>query len=279
MRHVLEAGLDADGWPIAWRQKIIGPSIAARLVGGFVTALIVDPTSVDGAKQTPYAFPNLEVRYVHFEPGIPIGPWRSVGNSHTAFAIECFLDELAAAGGKDPVELRRRLLAGSPRHLGVLERAVKEAGWGTPLAAGRARGVAVHYCFGTYVAHVVEVSKDDDGVRVERVVSAIDCGQLVNPDTVEAQVQSAIVFGLSAALHGEMTFSKGRAEQANFDGYPPLRMKEMPRVEVHIVESTEKHGGVGEPGVPPVAPAVVNAVAALTGVRVRRLPIDRALNG
>jgi len=278
-RHQFRAALDADGWPIAWEHKIVSPSIVARVVGEKVPLLgsiVLDPTSVDGAAQLPYAIPNVEVRYVRQEVGVPVGPWRSVGHSQNAWAVESFLDEVAAAGGKDPVELRRRLLAKSPRHLAVLEKAVKEAGWGTPLASGRARGVAVHEAFGTVVAQVVEVSLAEGAACVERVVAAVDCGRVVNPDTVEAQIEGGIVFGLSAALHGAITIARGRVEQANFDGYPPVRMKEMPKVEVHIVPSDAAMGGIGEPGVPVIAPAVGNALAALTGKRVRALPFDAA---
>ena len=269
----MRAAIDADGMPTAWHHHIVGSSIVGRLLP-LAAILIVDPTSVDGAQQVPYSIPNVKVTYVRQETGVPVGPWRSVGSSQNAFAVECFFDEVAAAGGKDPYELRRTLLAKKARHLGVLERAAKEAGWGTSLPAGRARGIAVHESFGTYVAHVAEVSLEDDAVRVHRVVSAIDCGQIVNPDTVVAQVQGAIAFGLSAALKGAITIAKGRVEQSNFHDYRLVRMKEMPKVEVHLIASTEKHGGVGEPGVPPVAPAICNALFALTGKRVRSLPID-----
>jgi isoquinoline 1-oxidoreductase beta subunit len=186
---------------------------------------------------------------------------------------ECFLDELAHGAGKDPYELRRTLLANAPRHLGALELAARKAGWGTPLPEGRARGIAVHLSFGSYVAQVAEVSIEDDQPRVHRVVCAIDCGMVVNPDTVAAQMESGIVFGLTAALHGEITLKDGRVEQSNFHDYPLLRLNEMPEVEVHIVPSTEPPSGVGEPGTPPIAPAVANALFALTGKPVRKLPI------
>jgi isoquinoline 1-oxidoreductase beta subunit len=200
--------------------------------------------------------------------------WRSVGHSHTAFVVESFMDELAHAADKDPCEFRRNLLAGHPRHLGVLNLAAQKAGWGKPLAKGRGRGIAVHESFGSYICHVAEVSVSPAGeIRVHRVVTAVDCGKYVNPDTIEAQMESGVVFGLSAALHGAITLKDGRVEQSNFNDYPLLRLHEMPVVEVHIVKSREKSGGIGEPGVPPVAPAVANAVFAATGTRLRKLPM------
>jgi isoquinoline 1-oxidoreductase beta subunit len=200
-----------------------------------------------------------------------------VGHSHTAFVVEGFLDEVAQAAGKDPFEFRRALLADKPRHRGVLELAARKAGWGKPLPAGLGRGIAVHESFGSFIAQVAEVSVGPQGeVRVHRVVCAIDCGKIVNPDTIEAQMESGIVFGLSAALHGAITLKGGRVEQGNFDDYPLLRIDEMPQVEVHIVPSEEAPGGVGEPGVPSVAPAVANAVFAASGKRLRSLPMTPA---
>jgi isoquinoline 1-oxidoreductase beta subunit len=202
--------------------------------------------------------------------------WRSVGHSHTGFVVESFLDELASAAGEDPFFFRRRLLAGHPRHLGVLELAAKRAGWGEPLPKGQGRGIAVHASFGSFVAQVAEASVATDGrIRVHRVVCAVDCGRVVNPDTVKAQMEGGIVFGLSAALFGAVTLADGRVQQGNFDDYPILRIDETPQIEVHIVESTEKPTGVGEPGVPPIAAAVGNAVFAATGLRLRRLPMTR----
>jgi isoquinoline 1-oxidoreductase beta subunit len=203
-----------------------------------------------------------------------VGFWRSVNNSFAGFVDECFIDELAHAAKKDPYEFRRALLAKAPRHLRVLELAATKAGWGKPLPAGRARGIAVFKSFESYVAQVAEVSlRADRTPRVHRVTCAIDCGPVVNPDTVEAQMQGGIVYGLTAALKGEITIDRGRVVQGNFDTYPMLRLSEMPVVETHIVPSTESQGGVGEPGVPPVAPAVCNAIFALTGKRIRKLPI------
>lgn len=267
----LRGALDAGGWPIAWEHRIASPAILSQfgpLPGG------IDRTSVEGASNLPYAIANLRVTYANVEVPVSTWFWRSVGSSQNAYATECFLDELAAAGGKDPVEVRRRLLAKAPRHARVLEAAVAKAGWGTPLPAGRARGVAVHESFGSFVAQVAEVSIEGDRPRVHRVVCAIDCGQVVNPDTIIAQMESSIAYGLSAALGGEVAIEEGRAVPSNFHDYKVVRMPEMPRVETVLVPSGEAHGGVGEPGLPPIAPAVCNALRALTGAPVRRLPIS-----
>jgi isoquinoline 1-oxidoreductase beta subunit len=205
---------------------------------------------------------------------VPTLWWRSVGHSHTAFAVESFLDELALATGTDPLELRRRLLAERPRHLGVLELAAEKAGWGTPAPAGRARGLALHFSFESYVAMVAEVSLEGGRPRVHKYTCAVDCGRTVNPNTIQAQIEGAVGFGLTAALYGAITLKDGRVEQSNFHDYRLLRIHEMPAVEVHIVPSEEPSSGVGEPGVPPVAPALLNALCALTGKRIRRLPIQ-----
>jgi isoquinoline 1-oxidoreductase beta subunit len=270
----LEGRLDRDGNIVHWLHRVVGQSIAVGtpFEGGMVRDGI-DAASVEGAVDLPYAIPRVRVELHSPKLGIPVQWWRSVGHSHTAFVTECFLDELAHGAGKDPYELRRTLLANAPRHLGALELAARKAGWGTPLPEGRARGIAVHLSFGSYVAQVAEVSIEDDQPRVHRVVCAIDCGMVVNPDTVAAQMESGIVFGLTAALHGEITLKDGRVEQSNFHDYPLLRLNEMPEVEVHIVPSTEPPSGVGEPGTPPIAPAVANALFALTGKPVRKLPI------
>ena len=234
----------------------------------------VDETAVEGAADLPYQIPNLAVTWQIAPAGVPVIWLRSVGHTHTAFVVESFIDELAHAAGKDPFEFRRALLAKHPRHKRVLELAAEKAGWGSPLPEGRGRGIAVHESFGSFVAHVAEVSVSPGGnVRVHRVVCAIDCGPVVNPDSIRAQMEGCIAFGLTAALYGEITFENGRVKQRNFHDYPILRMNEMPAVEVHIVETTDKMGGVGEPGVPPVAPAVANAIFAVTGQRLRRLPI------
>jgi isoquinoline 1-oxidoreductase beta subunit len=205
---------------------------------------------------------------------VPTLWWRSVGHSHTAFVVETFLDELAHAAGKDPLEYRRKLLAKHPRHKRALQLAAEKAGWDTPPPAGRGRGLAVHESFGSFIAEVAEVSVSKEGaLKVHRVVCAVDCGPVVNPDTIRAQMDSGVTFGLTATLYGEISFENGRVKQRNFHDYPMLRINEMPVVETHIVPSTDKMGGVGEPGVPPVAPAVANAIFALTGKRIRRLPI------
>jgi isoquinoline 1-oxidoreductase beta subunit len=273
--HQVRAGLDAAGALVAWQQRIVCQSFIAGTP--FEAAIIkdgVDETAVEGAKDIPYHIPNLLVDWHKAPGGVPTLWWRSVGHSHSAFVVETFLDELAHAAGKDPYEYRRALLAKQPRHKRVLELAAEKAGWGKPLPEGRGRGLAVHESFGSYVAHVAEVSISPQGkLRVHRVVCAIDCGPVVNPDTVRAQLESGVVFGLTAALYGEITFEKGRVKQRNFHDYPMLRMNEMPVVEAHIVPSTDRMGGVGEPGVPSIAPAVANALFTLTGKRIRRLPI------
>jgi isoquinoline 1-oxidoreductase beta subunit len=271
----IAAGIDAKGNPVAWKHTIVGQSIVAGTP--FEKALAkdgIDHTSVEGAADLPYTVPNIFVDLHSPKTGVPVLWWRSVGHSHTAFVVETFIDELAAAAKKDPYEYRKKLLAKHPRHLGVLKLAAEKAGWGKPLPTGRGRGIAVHESFGSYVAEVAEVSVSPKGeVRVHKVVCAVDCGKYVNPDTIKAQMESGVAFGLSAALHSEITFKDGRVEQGNFNDYQILRLNEMPAVEVHIVQSKEKPGGIGEPGVPPIAPAVCNGVATLTGKRVRRLPI------
>jgi isoquinoline 1-oxidoreductase subunit beta len=273
--HRLQAGLDAGGQPVAWTHRIVAPSIMARVFPDTVKNGL-DEEAVEGAVGMPYTVPNVHVDYVLTDTGIPVGFWRSVNNSFNAFAVETFIDELANAAKKDPYEYRRDLLGKAPRHLGVLNLAARMADWGSPLPAGRARGIAVYKSFESYVSQVAEVSIDKDGVvHVHRVVCAVDCGPVVNPGIVEAQMQSGIVFGLTAALWGEITLDKGRVQQGNFNDYRMLRMGEMPVVEVHIVASTESQGGVGEPATPPIAPAVCNAIFVLNGKRIRRLPIGK----
>ena len=273
--HTVSAGLDGNGKPVAWQQRIVCQSI---FVGTpFEPAVVkngVEETAVEGAADLPYDIPNLLVEWHQAPDGVPVFILRSVGHSHTAFVVETFVDELAHAAGKDPFEFRRGLLGKHPRHKRVLEFVAEKAGWGKAMSNGRGRGLAVHESFGSYVAQVAEVSiSKDRGLRVHRVVCAVDCGPVVNPDIVRAQMEGGIVFGLTAALYGEITFEKGRVRQGNFHDYPMLRMHEMPQIEVHIVPSEDKMGGAGEVGVPPVAPAVANAVFALTSKRIRRLPI------
>ena len=229
--------------------------------------------ALDGV-DIPYAIPNLRTERVEDDPGIPTGPWRSVGASQNAFVVESFVDELARAAGKDPLAFRLELLAESPRHRRVLELVAEKSGWGTPLPEERHRGLAVYFSFGSWVAEVAEVSLLATGeVRVHRVACAVDCGSVVNPDTVASQMEGAIVYGLTAALKGEITIRDGGVVQESFRDYPLLTMAEMPAVDVQIVHTDEPPGGVGEPGLPPIAPAVANAVFAATGRRVRRLPM------
>ncbi len=276
--HRLRAGLDADGKLIGWHQRIVGQSI---MIGTPFEVLVqngIDQTSVEGGATLPYAVPDLLVDLHTTKVGVPVLWWRSVGHTHTAYSTETFLDEVAHAAGKDPVELRRSLLEEHPRHLGVLELAAEKAGWGSPMPAGTARGVAVHESFASYVAMIAEVSAGDDGrPKVERVVCAVDCGRVINPDNVKAQMEGGIGFGLGAAFHNAITLDAGRVVESNFHDYRPLRIHEMPRIEVHLVDSSEDPTGVGEPGVPPIAPAVANAWRQLTGQSVRRLPFLSAI--
>ncbi len=275
--HTVSAAIDAKGDPIAWKQRIVCQSfIAGTAFEKIVIKDGVDATAVEGSNDIPYKIPNLYVDWQQAPGGVPTLWLRSVGHTHSAFVVETMLDVLAHAAGKDPVEYRRSLLDKNSRQLRVLNAVAEKSGWGSPLPEGRARGIAVHESFGSYIAHVIEASVSDSGkVSVHRVVSAVDCGPVVNPDTVRAQMESGVVFGLTAALYGEITFEKGRVKQGNFNDYPMLRMNEMPVVEVHIVESKDRMGGVGEPGVPPVAPALANALFAITGRRIRTLPIRR----
>jgi isoquinoline 1-oxidoreductase beta subunit len=268
----VSASLDERGMPSGLVARFVCPSISAAMFGAPRTTL--DDAAVEGFADLPYTVPNLLIDAVHPDWPVPVGFWRSVGASQNGFILESFMDELALAAGQDPVEYRRALLTNSPRHLAVLELAARQAGWGSPLPDGRARGVALVKSFDSYVAQVAEVSLGPDRIpRVHRVVCAVDCGRVVNPAGVRAQVESAIVYGLTAALYGEITIAGGRAVQSNFDTYPMLRMREMPVIEVHMVDSTEDPTGMGEPGTPPIAPAVANAVFALTRQRVRSLPL------
>lgn len=271
----LEGTLDASGALTSLSAGVGSPSIMAA--SGFmqIPPSGVDDFALEGLADHPYGIVNQRIAYGRREPGPQVWFWRSVGHSQNGFFTESFIDELAAAAGKDPFEFRRALLDASPRHKAVLELAAAKAGWGRPLPKGVARGIAVVSSYGSYVAEVAEVSLGRDGrPRVHRVVAAVDCGQTVNPLTIERQIEGGIVFGLSAALYGRISFKNGQVEQRNFNDYPVLRMNEMPKIEVHIVASNEPPGGIGEPGTPPIAPAVTNALFALTGQRVRSLPID-----
>ncbi len=284
--HQLAGALDADGWPVAFEHLMVAPSLAARRDPN-VLKTGRDPV-VEAQAVFLYAVPNVRLSYALAETAVPVGPLRSVYAAQAAFATECFVDELAAAGGKDPLELRRRLLAAdrevetgdgrwsTARLRAVLELAAGKAGWGSPLPPGRGRGIACFPSFGTYVAEVAEVALDPQatgGFRVERVVVAVDCGTVVNPDGLEAQIEGAVAYALSAARHSAITVQGGRVEQGNFDAFDVLRLPDMPRVEVHAVASDERPSGAGEPGMPPLAPAVANALFAATGKPHRSLPL------
>jgi isoquinoline 1-oxidoreductase beta subunit len=273
--HKIRAGLDANGTILGWEHRLVGQSF---IIGSPFEAMIVkdmiDGTAVEGAADMPYAIPHLQVEWHHVQSPVTTLWWRSVGHTHTAHAVEVMMDELAAAAGKDPVAFRLALLGDHPRHRRVLELAAEKAGPIGSLPGGRGRGVAVHESFNSYVAMVAEVSTGPSGFKVERVVAAVDCGTPINPDVIRAQVEGGVGYALGAALRNQITLTDGRVDQANFDGYEPLRLSDMPKVEVHIVPSSEPPTGIGEPGVPPVAPAVSNAVFAATGKRLRSLPFD-----
>lgn len=273
--HVIRAALDKDGNVSAWHQRIVGQSIMAGTPMAGMIQNGIDPTSVEGAAAG-YAIPNVTIELHTPELPVPIQWWRSVGHTHTGYSTEVFMDELAVAAGQDPVAFRAKLLEKEPRLLGVLKLAAEKANWGTPLTGKRGRGVAVVESFNTYVAQVAEVTVRDDGTySVDKVVLAVDCGWAVNPDVVYAQMSGGIGYGLAAALTGKITLKDGKVEQSNFHDYPVLRINEMPKVEVHIVNSAEKPTGVGEPAVPPIAPAVANALSAVTGKRYYSLPLPR----
>jgi len=268
------AGLDGAGKVGAWKARIVGPSIMSRFFPGSVKNGL-DDTATEGIATLKYDVPNFLVEYLLTESGVPVGFWRSVGNSHNGYIAECFVDEMAKAAGKDPFEFRRALLAKDARQRGVLELAAEKAGWSKPPAAGGYRGIAVVESFGSYVAEVAEISIDRKArsLQVHRVVAAVDCGRHVNPETIRAQIEGGIIYGLTAVLKGEITIANGRVEQSNFNDYDMLRLNEAPQIEVHIMPSNDGPGGIGEPGTPPIAPAVCNAIFAATGRPVRRLPI------
>jgi isoquinoline 1-oxidoreductase beta subunit len=275
--HKLEAGLNAQGQLTAWRHVIVGQSIMADTMFAAMIKDGIDGTSVEGAANIAYAIPNIAVNLATTKTGVPVLWWRVVGSSHTTFAVEAFIDEVAHAAGEDGFTFRRKLLDHHPRLKGVLELAAEKAGWSSaPLPAGRGRGIAVAEAFKTYVAQVAEVSVDKDGhVTVDRVVCAVDCGTAINPDIIAAQMEGGIGFGLGAVRFGAITLKDGRIEQDNFNSYRVLRMNEMPKVEVYIMPSAEAPTGVGEPGVAPVGPAVANAIFAATGRRMHVLPFPK----
>ncbi len=278
--HRCKAALDADGNLVAWDNKVATQSIfKGTTYESFVIRDGIDGSTVEGARNLPYAIPNLHVSQHLIDTGVPILWWRSVGHTHTAYATEVFFDMVARKAGKDPYEWRRELLADHPRHLGVLELAAAKADWSTPLGDGRARGIAVHESFSSFVAQVVEITlQDDDRFSVDRVVCAVDCGIAITPDVVRAQMEGGIGYGLSAALRETITLTDGVVDQSNFHQYQPLRITDMPEIEVHIVASAERPTGVGEPGTPVIAPALANALAAATGKFVTTLPMGTKLS-
>jgi len=271
--NVFRAAVDTQGHPVAWWNRVVGPGILIQK--GRAQAGTIDGAAMEGVRNFPYDIPNVEIEWTEKDYGVPIGFWRSVGPSQNIYIVESFIDEVAHLAGKDPYEYRRALLGKSPRHKGVLELAATKGNWGAPLPEGRARGIAVAFSYGSYAAHVAEVSVAPDGkVRVHKLTGAIDCGIAVNPDGVKAQMEGGTVYALTAAFYGQITLDHGRVQQSNFHDYPMLRINEAPVVEVHILDSGAAPGGLGEPGVPTVAPAVCNAIFALTGKRVRSLPIN-----
>jgi isoquinoline 1-oxidoreductase subunit beta len=271
------AGLDDKGKPIAWSHRFAGSSVIARWAPPFFMNGL-DSDTTEGAIDLVYGLPSKLVEYVRVEPpGIPTAFWRSVGPSHNVFVVESFMDELAAAAKQDPAAYRLALLDKSPRAKAVLALAAEKAGWGQPLPERAGRGVSLQFVFASFMALVAEVEVSKEGtVRVRRVVCAVDCGTVVNPDTVQAQVQSAVTFGITAALHGQITLKDGRVEQSNFHDYEMLRINEAPAIEVHIVQSSQPPGGMGECGTSAIVPAVANAIFAATGKRLRKMPIDTA---
>jgi len=277
MLHSVRVGIDAAGAISGWRHRIVGQSILAGTPFEGMVKNGVDAATVEGVSDTPYAIPDFRVEVTNAKAGVPVLWWRSVGHTHTAYVMETMIDEVAAATGTDPAVLRRRLLAGHPRHLAALDLVLEKAGWSRPPAAGRHRGLAVHESFRTAAAMVVEIAGTANDFKVERVVAAVDCGTAINPDQVRAQVEGGVGFALGAIQQEAVTLKAGQVQQTNFDSYRPLRIDGMPKVEVHIVPSTAAPTGIGEPGVPPLGPALANAIAAAGGPRVRILPMAAAL--
>jgi isoquinoline 1-oxidoreductase beta subunit len=276
-RDSLSASL-SNGRIVGWKHRITGSSIIARwLPPAFQKGIDID--AIDSAADIPYDIPNLYVDYVRDEPpAVPTGFWRGVGPNNNVFAIESFIDELAKKAGKDPIAFRHDMLGKSPRLQAALDLAATKAGWGSPLPARTGRGIAVQIAFGSFIATVAEAEVSENGeIRVRRIVSAVDAGIVVNPDTVVAQLQGGLIFGLTAALYGEITIDKGRVQQSNFHDYRMLRIDQTPAIEVHLIKSGEAPGGIGETGTTAAPPALGNAIFAATGIRLRRLPIERAL--
>ena len=275
--HTIRAGLDAENKLVGWEHRIVGQSILKGTpFEGLLVKNGIDQTSVEGANNLPYAIPNLRIDLHTTDVRVPVLWWRAVGSTHTAYTVEAFLDEVAEAAGKDPVEFRLEMLKDHPRHAAVLKLAAEKAGWGKTLPEGKGIGISVHESFNSFVAEAAEVTVDGDGsIKVDKVVCAVDCGRPINPDVIKAQMEGGIGYGLGAILHDEITLEGGQVQQSNFHDYLPLRIEEMPEVEVHIVESTEAPTGVGEPGTPPIGPAVANAVYNATGRRIRSLPFAK----
>jgi isoquinoline 1-oxidoreductase beta subunit len=268
----MSGAVDAGGKALVFKQHLVQQSLMKRIGG--LPPNGVDFISLDGAANLPYDIPNVRLEYTESDPGIPFGFWRSVGASFQGFAVEAFVDELATTAGKDPFEFRRAMLSKAPRHKAALELAAEKAGWGKPLPQGRGRGIAVMECFGSILAQVTEVSVNGNGqVRVHRVVCTVDTGWVIHPDTIKAQMEGGIVYGLTAALKGEITIDKGRAQQKHFADYQMMRHNEMPQIEVFIVPSTEEPGGIGEPSTALAAGSLVNAIHAATGKRIYKLPV------
>jgi len=277
--HKVRVGLDEAGNIVGWQHRQVGQSIMTGTPFEGMMKDGIDPTSVEGVNDTKYAIDNFRSEIVNAKVGVPVLWWRSVGHTHTAYVMETMIDEIARAAGKDPIELRRELLKDHPKHLAVLNLAAEKAGWGAEVPKGKARGVALHESFGTVVAEIADITLDDKGgFKVDKVVCAVDCGVAINPDQVRAQMEGGIGFGLGSVLHEELTLTDGQVDQANYDAYLPLRIDEMPNVETHIVPSTATPSGVGEPGVPPIGPAVANALASATGKRVRILPFAKGFS-
>ncbi len=277
--HKVKVGLDQAGNIVGWRHRQVGQSIMSGTPFEAMMKDGIDPTSVEGVNDTKYAIDNFRSEIVNAKVGVPVLWWRSVGHTHTAYVMETMIDEIARTTGKDPVEFRRALLKDHPKHLAVLNLAAEKANWGAEVPKGKARGVALHESFGTVVAEIADITLDDKGgFKVDKVVCAVDCGIAVNPDQVRAQMEGGIGFGLGSVLHEELTLTDGVVDQTNYDSYLPLRIDEMPVVETHIVPSTATPSGVGEPGVPPIGPAVANALASATGKRVRILPFAKGLS-